>query len=241
MARPVLLRGGGLRLGLFRSHFTAKSLGICPSPDAICLRVLDRGRVTLNPYAKGYTEVQCLFVCEPELPRELVNPDLLGHLLLGSFFRLYHLPAGTSSHTCFEAHKPFTGLPPAQGHSRTAATRAPAAQRRARRPPRAEPSRALPCARPLLRNSSTPYTTRPLALAGRVLLRTHLTSRVRPYIARSTSPPSCIPRTSGGGLCRLPLVACGLAHRSFGDRLRRLGYRRKPVRSRCVDGVRRLS
>ena len=80
-----------LRLGLFWRHVSAKALGVGLPADAVCLRVLDRGRVTLDPYSEGYAEVQRLFVCEPELPRELVNPDLLGHLLLGSFFRLDHL------------------------------------------------------------------------------------------------------------------------------------------------------
>jgi hypothetical protein len=76
----------GLRLWLFRGDVAAQALGIRLSTDAVCLRVLDRGRVTLDPDTEGYTEVQRLFVGEPELPRELVDPDLLGHLLLGSFF-----------------------------------------------------------------------------------------------------------------------------------------------------------
>jgi hypothetical protein len=38
--------------------------------------------MALDPDAEGDAEIQRLFVREPELPSELVNPDLLGHLLL---------------------------------------------------------------------------------------------------------------------------------------------------------------
>jgi hypothetical protein len=178
-SRPVFWRRDGLRFWLFGSYVSAQSLGICLSPDAVCLRVLDRGRVALNPYTEGYTEVQRLFVCEPELPRELVNPDLLGHLLLESFFRFDHLPAGTSSHTCFAAHKSITGSTPAEGRSRGAPTRAPAVRRRPRRTPHAKPARAHVCAEPQLRNPSTLRTATPHVLAGGGPLRTRLTGPAR--------------------------------------------------------------
>ncbi len=76
--------GGGLRFGLWlgRGHLATKSLGIGLAADAVGLRVLDRGRMALDPDAEGDAEIQRLFVGEPELTSELVDPDLLGHLLL---------------------------------------------------------------------------------------------------------------------------------------------------------------
>jgi hypothetical protein len=38
--------------------------------------------MTLDPDPEGDAEIQRLFVREPELPRQLVDPYLLGHLLL---------------------------------------------------------------------------------------------------------------------------------------------------------------
>jgi hypothetical protein len=76
--------GRSLRIGLGWSDLAAESFCVGLPTDAIRLRVLDRGRVALDPDSQGYTEVQRLFVCEPELSRELVDPDLLRHSVFWS-------------------------------------------------------------------------------------------------------------------------------------------------------------
>jgi len=95
----LLSRGsrlGRLRLRL-RRHLASQPLGVGLAADAIGLRVLDRGGVALHPDTQGYAEVQRLFVGEPELTGELVDPDLLRHQLLGSFFlSAFYVLAGLS-------------------------------------------------------------------------------------------------------------------------------------------------
>ena len=76
------LAGAALgRLGLGRGHLTTKALTVGLAPDAIGLGILDARRMALDADAERLAQVECLFVREPELSCQLVDPDLLGQLL----------------------------------------------------------------------------------------------------------------------------------------------------------------
>ncbi len=73
------LLGGGLRRLLLGLLVADQPLALGLAPDAIGLGLDDAGRMTLHPDTEGVTQIQRLLVGEPELPCELVDPNLACH------------------------------------------------------------------------------------------------------------------------------------------------------------------
>ena len=89
-ARPRL----GLRLGCLDDRVAAQALGVGQSTDAIRGGIVDAGRMTLDADLQALGEIEHHLVLDAELPRQLVDPDLLRSqaccllpLLLGHQFR----------------------------------------------------------------------------------------------------------------------------------------------------------
>jgi hypothetical protein len=64
-------------LGLDRA---SQALGGGLAAHPVCLGILDRRGVALDADAERYTEVECLFVRQPELMSKLVDADLFRQL-----------------------------------------------------------------------------------------------------------------------------------------------------------------
>lgn len=74
--------GGGRRL--FGLNRPAQAVTVGLPADAVCLSVLDGGRVALHTNPELDTQVERFFIREPELSAELVDADLLRQLALRS-------------------------------------------------------------------------------------------------------------------------------------------------------------
>ena len=74
------LLGDGLlrRFGLLDDRLAAQTLGVGEAPDAVRERVVDARRVALDADLQALTEIEHHLVLDAELPRQLVDPDLLG-------------------------------------------------------------------------------------------------------------------------------------------------------------------
>ena len=84
----------GLRLGCLDDRVAAQALGVGQSTDAIRGGIVDAGRMTLDADLQALGEIEHHLVLDAELPRQLVDPDLLRSqaccllpLLLGHQFR----------------------------------------------------------------------------------------------------------------------------------------------------------
>jgi hypothetical protein len=84
----------GLGLRLLDDRVTAEALGVGQTPDAIRGGIVDARRVALDADLQALGEIEHHLVLDAELPRQLVDPDLLRSqaccllpLLLGHQFR----------------------------------------------------------------------------------------------------------------------------------------------------------
>jgi hypothetical protein len=69
--------GDGSRLGLLPLGLAAEPLGVGEAPDAVRQRIVDARGVALDADLQSLAEVEHHLVLDPELPRQLVDPDLL--------------------------------------------------------------------------------------------------------------------------------------------------------------------
>src|SRR5207302_10779277 len=79
----LLGRGGRL----FRRDLATEPLAVSLAADAVGLRILDARGMALDADAEVDTQVERLFVGEPQFSGELVNPNLSCQVLLQSSLR----------------------------------------------------------------------------------------------------------------------------------------------------------
>jgi hypothetical protein len=89
LCRSRRFLGGRLLRRFFRLGVALQALPLGLAPDAVSLGVLDARRVALDPDPERATQIERLLVGEPELSRQLIDPDPSCQLLVQPFLLAY--------------------------------------------------------------------------------------------------------------------------------------------------------